>query len=145
MSRSAPSTRACAAIFADGCVAPSPGPGPDPRTLDQPVGVAVTCVRDNLDGTYDAVFGYDNPNAHDVTLPVGALNTVSLSPGPAGSSNRGQPTTFGTPGVATAQRAISPRKGRPRDFSLRVGTPVTSQDTRQMKWSWKFLPTPGRA
>jgi len=86
-------------IFDAGCVAPDPVGG---AVADEPIGISVACVQVNDDGTYDAVFGYDNPNAHDVTLPVGALNTVSLSPGPAGSSNRGQPTTFGTSGMNAA-------------------------------------------
>src|SRR4051812_48130691 len=69
------------AIWKNGCQRPTP-PAPLPI---QPV---VKCVDDN--GTsFQAVFGYSNPNVAAVTVAVGSGN--SFSPGPA---DRGQPATF---------------------------------------------------
>lgn len=47
------------------------------------------CVAENGDGTYTAYFGYRNPNAFVVTIPIGANNKLTPSP-----PNRGQATVF---------------------------------------------------
>ena len=52
-----------------------------------PVGI-FACITDR-GGTFDAVFGYENDNTVDVTLPVGLRNFFTPQP-----ANRGQPTVF---------------------------------------------------
>ncbi|WP_020578113.1 endo-1,4-beta-xylanase [Actinopolymorpha alba] len=47
------------------------------------------CVVSNYNGTYTAYFGYDNPNAFGVPIPVGTGNLMTPSPG-----DRGQPVSF---------------------------------------------------
>lgn len=47
------------------------------------------CVSDNGDGTYTAFFGYLNPNAFEVSVPVGLSNKFTPAP-----QDRGQPTMF---------------------------------------------------
>jgi uncharacterized repeat protein (TIGR01451 family) len=54
----------------------------------EPIGVFVACVE-NHGSTYDAVFGYENENAEDVTIPVSIANGFS-----PGKEDRGQPEVF---------------------------------------------------
>ena len=56
----------------------------------QAIGIFVACVQNHPDGSYDATFGYDNPNAQTVEIAVSEDNN-SFSPRPR---NRGQVTTF---------------------------------------------------
>jgi hypothetical protein len=70
---------ATASVSSTPCSGP---PGPKPIT------VSVQCVQNNVT-TYDALFGYDNPNAGDVTIQAGPDNGFSPEP-----VNRGQVTTF---------------------------------------------------
>ena len=55
----------------------------------QPVKPVLECVADSGSGNYEAHFGYTNPNALGVIVPVSFFN--QFSPSPAG---RGQVTTF---------------------------------------------------
>lgn len=80
---------------------PEPEPVPEPQALE-PVGPAVRCVARNTDGTYNVVFGYSNPNAVTVTVPGGAANALSVSPGDPGPETRGQPTAFQPGSVGNA-------------------------------------------
>lgn len=59
-----------------------------------PIGVSVTCVQPNGDGTYDVVFGYANPNGVSVEVPAGPGNAVSVNPSGPGPESRGQPIMF---------------------------------------------------
>jgi uncharacterized protein (DUF2249 family) len=73
-------TAAASDSFATKCGEPS-GPA-------FPVEPIVQCVQ-NHGSTYDATFGYSNPNSASVTVPVGEQNNVS-----PGNQNQGQPSTF---------------------------------------------------
>jgi uncharacterized repeat protein (TIGR01451 family) len=57
----------------------------------EPISVSVTCIQDH-GSTFAATFGYDNPNATPVTIPIGDANKVSHlnNSGPG----IGQPETF---------------------------------------------------
>lgn len=79
-----------------------------------PIGLAVTCVRAQANGSYDAVFGYANPNARAVTVQVGDLNSVALAPGAPGPVDRGQPTAF-TPAGSSVAFVV---RGIPRDRTV---------------------------
>lgn len=88
---------ATASVDDPACAAPvdpvqPPQPKPDPRT--EPIGLFVSCVRANGNGTYDAVFGYANPNPAAVTVPIGSANATAAAPAPTGSADLGQTTTF---------------------------------------------------
>lgn len=54
----------------------------------QPVSPVVESVLDLCDGRYDATFGYDNPNASAVSIPVGPDNIL------VGQENQPQTTFF---------------------------------------------------
>ncbi len=56
---------------------------------------AVDCVFDNQDGTFTAVFGYQNSGAAVVSIPVGT-STQGINGFSPGEVNRGQPTSFKT-------------------------------------------------
>lgn len=58
-------------------------------TAPSKVSPLVTCVSDHGDGTFDAAFGFDNPNDVDIDVPIGPDNQIS--PGP---DSQGQPTEF---------------------------------------------------
>jgi len=60
----------------------------------------LTCVSENVDGTYTAFFGYSNPNSYPVKIDLGMDNWFSPPP-----DNRGQPSTF-EPGQQTAVFAV---------------------------------------
>jgi uncharacterized repeat protein (TIGR01451 family) len=75
--------------FPTPCTAPLP---PEPA----PLAIFVTCV-DAGTSTFTATFGYVNPNAASVTIPVGTGNRLSPEP-----EDRGQPTTFVTGRVDAA-------------------------------------------
>ena len=83
---------------------------PSERTfaVDEPIGVFVSCVSSNGDGTYNAVFGYTNPNRGTIPIPAGTANAVSLSPTMGDDTSRGQPTAFppGTDAAALVLRDI---------------------------------------
>ncbi len=59
----------------------------------RPIGVSVTCVRRNGDGTFDAVFGYSNPNTSIIHYDAGPLNDVTPKVASAGL-DQGQTTVF---------------------------------------------------
>ena len=70
-------------IHTDGCEVPQP---------PQPIQLSAKCV--DVEGpTFEAVFGYTNPNGQAVTITSVSENRFSPAPG-----DRGQPTTF-QPGV----------------------------------------------
>ena len=54
-----------------------------------PISSVLECVRDNGGGNFDAIFGYDNPNAFEVNIPVGSENRFNPAP-----DDRGQPAYF---------------------------------------------------
>lgn len=65
-----------------------PTPTPTPLILCS-VTPLLLQVQDNGDGTYTAVFSYENPNSSCVNIPVGSQNAFSPEP-----ADRGQVTTF---------------------------------------------------
>ena len=75
------------------------GGGPTP-TPEFPVSPLVKCV-DNHGSTFEATFGYSNPNAESVTQPIGPANSVS-----PGGPGRGQPETF-EPGVVKSAFTVT--------------------------------------
>ena len=67
----------------------------DPQiTAALPIGVYASCVQPNTDGTYDAVFGYENPNDGLIEIAAGDMNSIVLSPGDPGGQSRGQTVVF---------------------------------------------------
>jgi hypothetical protein len=83
-------------------------------------GPTVDCVVPASDGTYRAVFGYDNPTSYTATVPVGPYNTMD----PA-SLNGIQPTVF-TPGAHRAAFATAVvAKGKKVSWTL-FGMTVTA-------------------
>ena len=93
----------------------------------RPVGIFVKCIAQHADGTYDATFGYENPNPATVEIPVGLANRFSPDP-----QARGQTTLF-APG--NTQEAFMVR-GTRRATTL-VWT-VAYQGTRTASASWDF-------
>lgn len=83
-----------------------PGPGTQPPDLTslKPIGVSLTCVRDNRDGSFDAVFGYSNPNPVTITAPAGPLNQVSPAIAATGA-DQGQVQDFAPGSVDSAWTA----------------------------------------
>lgn len=65
-------------------------PEPTAAPALQPVSPSLSCVRDNGDGTYTAVWGYNNPNPVTVNIPIGGKNHFVPDP-----QAQGQPTSFG--------------------------------------------------
>jgi|GEM_PF-2687725 len=56
----------------------------------QPLGIHLMCIRRNYENnTFTAYWGYLNPNAYDVTVPVGSDNLFHSV-----AANQGQTTTF---------------------------------------------------
>jgi uncharacterized repeat protein (TIGR01451 family) len=90
------------AVASDSLCGEGPPPTPDPVTP------FVQCVQ-NTDSTYDATFGYSNPNADPVTLPIPDRNSVS-----PGEPARGQPVTF-APGTDNSAFTVT---GIPQDQSI---------------------------
>jgi uncharacterized repeat protein (TIGR01451 family) len=76
-------TASATSDFAEKC---NPPPQPPP----EPISISVTCIQDR-GSTFDATFGYVNPNGTPVEIPAGGANSVTFrgSTGPAG-----QPETF---------------------------------------------------
>ena len=74
----------------------------------QPVIPTLACATHNADGTFTAIFGYENQNSETVSIPIGEQNHVSPSP-----QDRGQPTEFKTrDGQGLHSGAISPKTRR---------------------------------
>ena len=74
-------------------VPPTTGPQPPDLTSLVPIGVQVTCVRKNGNGSFDAIFGYSNANPVAITAPIGPLNQVTPSLGGTGD-DQGQVQEF---------------------------------------------------
>ena len=74
-------------------VPPATGPQPPDLTSLVPLGVQVTCVRKNGNGSFDAIFGYTNANPVSITAPAGPLNQVTPSLGATGD-DQGQVQEF---------------------------------------------------
>lgn len=74
-------------------VPPTTGPQPPDLSSLVPIGVQVTCVRNNGNGSFDAIFGYANANPVAITAPVGPLNQVTPSLGGTGD-DQGQVQEF---------------------------------------------------
>ena len=60
-----------------------------PAAAANPVAPTLTCEFANADGTYTAVFGYNNTAATALTFAIGGQNTFAPNP-----ADRGQPTVF---------------------------------------------------
>jgi len=85
---------ACATEPPQTTVIPPPtGPQPPNPTVLVPIGVQVTCVRDNGNGSFDAIFGYTNANPVAISAPAGPLNQVTPSLGATGD-DQGQVQDF---------------------------------------------------
>lgn len=78
----------------------------------RPLGLMVSCVKGNGDGTYDATFGYANPNGVSIPVAAGEANAVSTSPGDPGPAQRGQPILFEPGSVARAFTVTSVPAGQ---------------------------------
>jgi hypothetical protein len=65
----------------------------------QPVIPTLACATHNSDGTFTAIFGYDNQNSDAVSIPIGENNHVSPAP-----QDRGQPSEFKPGSVRDAFR-----------------------------------------
>ncbi len=78
----------------------------------QPLGLVVSCVKGNGDGTYDATFGYANPNGVSIPVAAGPGNAVSVDPGGPGPEQRGQPILFAPGSVARAFTVTSVPAGQ---------------------------------
>jgi uncharacterized repeat protein (TIGR01451 family) len=87
-------TATASAGFATKCNAP---PAPEP------ISVSVTCITDH-GGTFDATFGYDNPNGAPVAISAGPDNSLAVG----GTTGTGQPTTFQTGTVTQAFTVSGP-------------------------------------
>ncbi|MBL6633852.1 MAG: choice-of-anchor D domain-containing protein, partial [Thermoleophilia bacterium] len=74
-------------------VPPTTGPQPPDLTSLVPIGVQVTCVRSNGNGSFDAIFGYTNANPVAITAAAGPLNRVTPSLGGTGD-DQGQVQEF---------------------------------------------------
>ena len=66
------------------------------------VKLTVTCVIKQGNRTYDALYGYSNPNAFPVTVPLGPLNQLT----PPGYTSKVPPTVF-APGTKTSALFVS--------------------------------------
>ena len=49
----------------------------------------VDCINESESGGFSSVWGYDNPNEFEISIPVGSLNAFT-----PGNVDRGQPTSF---------------------------------------------------
>jgi uncharacterized repeat protein (TIGR01451 family) len=96
-------TATATADFATKCNAP-----PSPHSID----VSVTCITDH-GGTFDATFGYMNPNGSPVDIPAGSENSLTVD----GAAATGQPTTFQT-GTVTQAFTISGHAGSDITWSV---------------------------
>jgi uncharacterized repeat protein (TIGR01451 family) len=72
-------------------------------TTPQPIAVSVTCITRH-GSTFDATFGYVNPNASSVGIPAGDDNQLLV----AGAPGSGQTTTFVTGPVSHAFTVTGP-------------------------------------
>jgi Domain of unknown function DUF11 len=121
-------TATASASFATKCGGGPPAP--------RPVSVFVQCVQ-NHDTTYDATFGYTNPNADPVTKAIGAQNAVS-----PGGPGRGQPETF-DPGTHTSAFSVA---GIASDgsvtWTLSTAPPAASTATASASFAMKCSEPP---
>ena len=80
-------TASATSDFQEKCNPPPEPPEPPPP---EPISISVTCIEDR-GSTFEATFGYVNPNGTPVAIPAGDANSVTFrgSTGPAG-----QPETF---------------------------------------------------
>ena len=78
------------ALLESGCVPPSPVTA----TTQLPIDPRVSCVTRNNDGTYNATFGYVNPNPGVVDIAGGPANRIVEAPQGPYSELRGQTIRF---------------------------------------------------
>ncbi|MGY1745218.1 hypothetical protein [Blastococcus sp. SYSU D00695] len=99
--------RATAALAVTAAVALTPGAAQAAPNRSGPPDVVplVDCVRVNPDGTWTAIFGYDNRTGGEVTIPAGPANQVT----PRGYGTP-QPTTF-APGVQHGAFSVTVVRG----------------------------------
>jgi hypothetical protein len=88
-----------------------------------PVSVSIKCVE-NHDSTYDATFGYSNPNTDPATQQIGPANSVS-----PGGPGRGQPETFQPGVVASAFTLTGIPANEAAAWTLSTVPPATSTAT----------------
>ena len=69
---------------------------PSPTAVPVQISPLLECVVNNKNGTWTAHFGYENPSASPVEIPIGPANFFSPAP-----DDRGQPGTF-QPGRTSA-------------------------------------------
>jgi uncharacterized repeat protein (TIGR01451 family) len=101
------------AIWLNGCEILEPEPTP------LPVQPFVKCVDAN-GSTFQAIFGYTNPNQQAVTVAVGSRNSFAPSP-----TDRGQPTTF-QPGTVESAVTVTEDAGSTVIWSVAVGGVTSS-------------------
>lgn len=117
------------ATWENGCVVPG-APAPEP------IGVFVTCIDNNADGTFSAVFGYESANAAAVTIAAGPSNDVS-----PGGPDQGQPTSFQPGNVASAFTVDGVSEGGDVTWTLVYGG-QTSTATASASFAEKCGGTP---
>ena len=88
--------------------------------LPQPIAVSVTCVQDH-GSTFDATFGYVNPNGSPVDIPAGPDNQVTIRV----ARSAGQPTTFSVGTVTSAFTAANVPAGADVEWSVTYGAVTT--------------------
>jgi uncharacterized repeat protein (TIGR01451 family) len=116
------------AIWLKGCEVPPPPPQP------QPIQPSVKCV-DVHGSTFQAVFGYTNPNAEAVTVAVGAENAFVPGPVP------GQPTTF-QPGTVESAVTVTGDNGESVTWTVSYAG-KTSSATATVSWPTRCSVDPG--
>jgi hypothetical protein len=93
---------------------------PAPASALSSVKPLLDCVVQNGDGSWTAIFGYDNPNESAVTIPVGPKNEF----GPK-EYGQPQPTSF-EPGLHRGVLSITVTGGRDPEWDL-DGTKVEAR------------------
>ncbi|MGY1770157.1 hypothetical protein [Blastococcus sp. SYSU D00813] len=99
---------ATAAVGAALALAPGAAAAAPNRSGPPDVVPLVDCVTEHADGSWTAVFGYDNRTGSVVEIPVGPANQVTPP-----SSGQPQPTTFRAGVVHGAFRVTVERGGGP--------------------------------
>ena len=93
------------------------------------------CVINNGNGSYNALFGYNNPNAITVSVPVGTLNRFTSAP-----DDRGQPTTF-APGRAVGVFSVTFSGTLSWSLTGRVSTASSSSTPCKSQCPWSGAPS----
>jgi uncharacterized repeat protein (TIGR01451 family) len=105
--------------------------------VENPLGVYVKCVDNYDDGTFSATFGYYNPNAVSVEVPIGTDNSVS-----PGGPGRGQPETFSAGTVPSAFTVTGVPEATAVKWLVANAPPVTNSATANASFTTKCGTTP---